>query len=166
MRNSSKDTKLLNINNVERLRTDVLTAEQRSYCMSRIKGKNTGPELILRKALWSAGLRYRLGYKLPGKPDLVFVSSKTVVFIDGCFWHGCPLHVNYPKTNEIFWREKITKNINRDKMINENLKALGWNVMRFWEHEIEEGVSVIVEAIMENITKRAITRDSIHLPIE
>ena len=71
---------------------DKLTPEERSWLMSRIRSKETSPEMLLRKALWTAGLRYRLKNKLPGKPDLVFPSAKVAIFIDGCFWHGCPLH--------------------------------------------------------------------------
>lgn len=78
--------------------TDVLTAEQRRRCMSHNRNRNTGPEMTLRRALWRSGLRYRLGRgrKLPGNPDVVFVSSRLAIFVDGCFWRGCPVHATQP----------------------------------------------------------------------
>lgn len=115
--------------------------------MSRVKGKNTGPEIKLRKALWATGLRYRLEYKLFGKPDLVFVSAKIAVFIDGCFWHGCPVHGEYPQTNKTFWAEKIRKNTQRDQLVNTKLAELGWTVVRYWEHEIKHDIVSCVEQI-------------------
>ena len=105
--------------------------------MSRIRGKDTGPELQLRQALWRKGLRYRLQYSLPGKPDIAFVSKRLVVFVDGCFWHGCPLHSTMPETNKTFWREKIDGNMQRDLSGTKELQSLGWKVVRFWEHEIK-----------------------------
>lgn len=127
---------------------DVLTPEQRSKCMSHIRGKDTKAELQLRKALWNEGLRYRIHYKiLPGKPDIVFISSRLAIFVDGCFWHGCPIHFKFPNTNKEFWNRKINGNITRDQNINEQLKNMGWNVMRVWEHEIEKEIDSIVVRI-------------------
>ena len=100
---------------------DKLTPEERSWLMSRIRSKETSPEMLLRKALWTAGLRYRLKNKLPGKPDLVFPSAKVAIFIDGCFWHGCPLHGKIPKSNQSFWVNKFTKNIARDLAVSLSL---------------------------------------------
>jgi len=116
---------------------DVLTPAQRRYCMSRIRGKDTKPELVLRKLLWSAGHRYRLKSRLPGKPDIVFPRSKVAVFIDGCFWHGCPKHAVLPKTNRAFWRRKLSRNIQRDQEVNRQLRKMSWRVVRLWEHEVE-----------------------------
>ena len=76
---------------------DILTPQQRSHCMSRIRGSNTGPELAVRKALWALHLRYRTHYAIPGRPDIVFPKARIAVFIDGCFWHGCALHGVKPK---------------------------------------------------------------------
>lgn len=121
--------------------TDVLTQEQRSYCMSRINGKNTKPELALRKALWGLGYRYRVRNRLPGKPDLVFPSSRTVIFVDGCFWHKCPDHFVEPKTRTQFWLDKINGNVARDRRNNESLKADGWQVIRIWEHEVKNSLA-------------------------
>lgn len=116
---------------------DVLTQRQRSHCMSRIKGKDTKPELILRRALWSAGLRYRLHHGVTGRPDIAFPRSRVAVFCDGCFWHGCPDHSVSPKTNALFWKTKIGKNRARDERVAAALRAEGWTVIRFWEHDIE-----------------------------
>ncbi len=115
--------------------TDVLNKHQRSYCMSRIRGKDTKPELVLRRALWGAGLRYRTNHKLFGKPDIVFVRRRVVVFVDGCFWHGCPEHYRPPKTSGEFWQAKVAKNKLRDKEVTRRLQSEGWRVLRFWEHE-------------------------------
>src|SRR6185437_5040614 len=116
---------------------DVLTPTQRSHCMSRIRSRDTKPEVRLRKALWSLGLRYRLGSRLPGKPDAVFPTDRVALFVDGCFWHQCSKHAVKPKTNEIFWRSKLKANVDRDKRINRELRALGWRVIRVWEHDIK-----------------------------
>lgn len=116
---------------------DILTKEQRSYCMSRIRGKDTAPEIDLRKAISGAGLRgYRLHYKLPGKPDVVFPRRRIAIFIDGCFWHRCPKCFVVPETNNSFWMEKLANNMNRDRVVDAELKRMGWQVVRIWEHEI------------------------------
>lgn len=132
---------------------DVLTRKQRSYCMSQIKGKDTQPEIILRKALSSAGLKgYRLHYKLPGRPDIVFPKKKITVFIDGCFWHKCPKCFIKPETNKSFWNKKIDTNVKRDGIVNSELKEKGWKVIRIWEHELWK----------EKIIKRKILDKIIH----
>lgn len=106
--------------------------------MSQIRGKNTKPELIFRKALWALGMRYRLHAKLAGRPDIVFAKAKVAVFIDGCFWHGCPIHCVKAKTNKDFWERKLSGNVERDKTNSKLLRKEGWKVFRFWEHEIKE----------------------------
>lgn len=133
---------------------DVLTAEQRSYCMSQIRGRDTKPEISLRKALWAAGLRYRLNYKLPGRPDIVFPQLKAIIFVDGCFWHGCPIHSTRPATNVKFWRKKIKSNKRRDQEVNQRLNELGWLVMRIWEHEIKDNLVDVVNRISDGTTNR------------
>lgn len=119
---------------------DVMTPEQRSRCMAAIKGKDTKPEMIVRKYLFSRGLRYRVNNrKLPGSPDIVLKKYKTVVFIDGCFWHGhegCKYY-RLPKTNVDFWRHKITLNIARDYANGVDLRLAGWKVIRIWECDIK-----------------------------
>ncbi len=120
---------------------DVLTKEQRSRCMAAIRGKDTKPEMIVRKYLFSKGLRFRVQVrKLPGNPDIVLPKYKTVIFVNGCFWHG---HVGcryyrLPKSNVEFWKEKIERNIARDLRNEEELKALGWRVIRVWECDIKK----------------------------
>lgn len=130
-----------------------MTREQRSRCMSRIKSRNTGPEMILRKALWHSGLRYRIHGNLPGRPDVVFTASKTVVFVDGCFWHGCPIHGVKPKGNSQFWEEKLDRNRARDLRVSNELTTLGWKVLRFWEHEIVQNLPSVVEVIRLALNK-------------
>lgn len=119
---------------------DVMTPEQRSRCMAAVKGKDTKPEMIVRKYLFSRGLRYRVNNrKLPGSPDIVLKKYKTVVFIDGCFWHGhegCKYY-RLPKTNVDFWRHKIAMNIARDYANGVDLRLAGWMVIRVWECAIK-----------------------------
>jgi DNA mismatch endonuclease (patch repair protein) len=129
--------------------TDVLTPEQRSYNMSQIRGKDTGPEVTLRKLLWSEGIRgYRIHYRLHGKPDIVFTRKKIAIFIDGCFWHKCPVCYQEPETRKDFWIKKIQSNIDRDKNVDETLKNDGWTVIRIWEHEIRKDPENAVRKII------------------
>ena len=117
--------------------------------MSRIRGKNTSPELKLRKMLWESGIRgYRVHYKLPGKPDIVFTRKKVVVFVDGCFWHKCPVCFRPPETNAEFWNEKLQKNVERDLKVTKELEDLGWPVLRFWEHEVKKTPEDVVARIL------------------
>ena len=120
--------------------TDVHDTATRSYNMAMIRCSDTKPEVLLRKTLWHQGLRYSLNSRLPGKPDLVFSRFKAVVFVDGCFWHACPKHLKWPKSNAVFWKEKITANKKRDVVVNKRLHSLNWNVIRIWEHEIKSDV--------------------------
>ncbi len=122
---------------------DVLTKRQRSYCMSQIRNKNTTAEVIFRKQLWYKGWRYRIHSNLPGRPDIVFQRLKVVIFIDGCFWHKCPLHFQLPKKNRKFWNQKISGNVARDKTNNQKLLSRGWKVLRFWEHEIKNQLHIV-----------------------
>ena len=119
--------------------TDIKTTEQRSRNMAAIKGKDTKPEMIVRKYLFSRGLRFRVNNrKLPGSPDIVLKKYKTVVFVDGCFWHGhegCK-YFRLPKSNVDLWRHKIAMNIARDYVNNVDLKLAGWRVIRIWECDI------------------------------
>ena len=119
---------------------DVHTAAQRSYNMSRIKGKNTKPEMLVRKYLHAQGFRYKLHDKtLPGKPDLVLPKYKTVIFIHGCFWHGhssCK-YFTIPKTRTEWWTEKITKNKANDEKAVKLLKKEGWKIITIWECKLK-----------------------------
>lgn len=118
---------------------DVMTPEQRSRCMAAVKGKDTKPEMIVRKYLFSRGMRFRVQVrKLPGNPDIVLPKYKTVIFVNGCFWHGhedCK-YFRLPKSNVEFWKEKIERNIERDKESMQALFDLGWKVVRVWECEL------------------------------
>jgi DNA mismatch endonuclease, patch repair protein len=134
---------------------DVLTKSQRYICMSRIRSRDTVPEIELRKALWAIGLRYRLKSRLPGNPDLVFPSLKSVVFVDGCFWHVCPQHGVRPSSNTEFWQNKLDSNVARDKAVNRKLKRLGWRVVRVWEHEIDADSQRAAELVYRRLTKRS-----------
>lgn len=122
---------------------DVHTPEQRSYNMSQIRSKNTKPEELVRKYLFSKGFRYRKNdARLPGKPDIVLPKYKTVIFVNGCFWHGhegCKYFV-WPKNNEGFWRHKITSNITRDSEKHMQLKELGWKVIVVWECQLKKHI--------------------------
>ena len=124
----------------------------RSENMSRIRGRDTGPEIRLRKALWKTGLRYRLQYKLPGRPDLTFVGARSVVFVDGCFWHGCPIHYSAPSTRQAFWSEKLRANVERDLRVDDELAEGGWRVLHVWQHDLKDLSQVIwrVRFFLEN----------------
>lgn len=119
---------------------DVHTKEARSYNMSQIKGKNTKPEIVVRKFLFSQGFRYRLhDKKLPGKPDIVLPKYKTVIFVQGCFWHGhkgCKYFV-IPKTRTQWWMNKINNNIKNDLKNRKLLKKEGWRIINVWECDLK-----------------------------
>lgn len=107
--------------------------------MASVRQKGTQAEINLRRLLHARGLRYRLHVPLLKKPrrsaDIVFPRARVAVFVDGCFWHGCPEHVSWPKSNADFWREKIETNRSRDADTDQRLNALGWKTVRIWEHE-------------------------------
>ena len=115
--------------------TDILNSLDRSERMSRIRAKDTKPELIVRKALWAAGFRYTLhGRGLAGKPDLVMPSIRTVIFVHGCYWHGHSCQKGrIPKQNSDFWRRKFDANMDRDRKASRRLRREGWSVLTVWE---------------------------------
>lgn len=119
-----------------------MTPQQRHECMSHIRSKDTKPEQLVRQALWHNGFRYRLHVKgLPGKPDIVLPKYRTVIFINGCFWHGhdgCRYYV-IPKTNTRFWLDKIASNKARDVRDESALNEAGWRVVTIWECELNKG---------------------------
>ena len=132
---------------------DVLTNEQRHYNMSRIRSKNTKPELIVRKFLWGRGFRYRLQRKdLPGKPDIVLPGLRIVIFVNGCFWHmhGCKKFV-LPSTNAEFWYDKLSKNKMRDKRNYRKLKKVGWNYIIIWECQLSNNKEKILEKLYSTL---------------
>ncbi|QNS05999.1 very short patch repair endonuclease [Streptomyces xanthii] len=125
---------------------------------ARIKrqvSKDTGAELAVRRLLHAAGLRYRVEYPVPGmarrRIDVAFTRTKVAVLIDGCFWHGCPQHATQPKANAEWWRQKLDRNMARDRETTEHLTAAGWTVLRFWEHEAPEDV---VERVMRAVREQ------------
>lgn len=116
--------------------------------MSNIKGRDTAPEMLLRKALWHRGFRFRVNFRVGGtRPDIVFTSRKLAVFIDGCFWHGCPHHYVMPRTRPEFWSEKLESNTRRDRKQTVALIESGWHVLRFWEHEVDSDLAQVVTAV-------------------
>jgi DNA mismatch endonuclease (patch repair protein) len=120
---------------------DVFPPEKRSEIMGRIKGKDTSPELAVRSTLHAMGYRFRLHRKdLPGKPDIVLPKYKTVVFVNGCFWHGhdCRKGKSVPATNTEFWKAKIDGNVCRDRETDDKLKKMGWRVLVVWECEVSD----------------------------
>jgi DNA mismatch endonuclease (patch repair protein) len=122
--------------------------------MSSNKAKNTKPELKLRKALFSDGVRgYRLNWKkVPGRPDIAFPGRKISIFINGCYWHRCPhCELPLPKTNTEFWKEKFDKNIKRDKKKEKELLDLGWTVLVFWECKIKTNIKDCINKIKVNL---------------
>jgi DNA mismatch endonuclease (patch repair protein) len=115
----------------------------KSEQMARVRSKNTEAEMILRSALWRAGLRFRVTCRyLPGSPDIAFTRWRLAVFVDGCFWHGCPIHYTPPKANSDFWQQKLARNCARDALVNSELEALGWAVLRVWEHEVSNADTI------------------------
>jgi DNA mismatch endonuclease (patch repair protein) len=116
--------------------------------MARVRSRDTDAEIVLRRAMWRDGLRFRVTQKsLPGSPDIAFTRWRLAVFVDGCFWHGCPIHYTSPKANSIFWSTKKARNQARDARADDALKKLGWTVLRVWEHELYESIDTVVHNI-------------------
>lgn len=130
---------------------DKMTPSQRHYCMSRIRGKATKPELLVRHWLWSHGYRYRLNVKsVPGKPDIVLRKYRTAIFVNGCFWHGhegCSLY-SVPKSNTDFWIAKVQRNRERDQQEYKALHDAGWQVIVIWECQLKKS---IIESTMRDV---------------
>ena len=128
------------------------------------KSVHTKPEVLLRQALWAEGLRYRLHVRTPvGKPDIVFPRQKVAVFVDGCFWHGCPDHYVRPRTRNEFWADKLIQNYTRDHRQTRELEALGWRVLRFWEHEVHVDVLDLVAQVQAGLQGTGEPRESLHV---
>jgi DNA mismatch endonuclease (patch repair protein) len=123
--------------------------------MARIRTRHTDIEMLLRRALWSRGVRYRLHPKLPGTPDLAVRRARLAVFVDACFWHGCPDHYTAPVANASYWEAKIARNRARDVRVDEELRAAGWEVVRLWEHELREDIDRVAARLVELIERRA-----------
>ena len=125
---------------------DTVDKDTRSRIMARVRGKDTKPELVVRRLLFGSGYRYRLHDRnLPGKPDLVFLGRRKVIFVHGCFWHGhdCPRGNRLPKTNANYWRVKIERTRERDKVNAAKLEAEGWGVLVVWECQLRNDEQIV-----------------------
>jgi DNA mismatch endonuclease (patch repair protein) len=133
---------------------DTLTSKRRSWNMSRIRGRNTGPELRLRSLLHRAGFRFRLHVKqLPGRPDVVLPKYRTAIFVHGCFWHrhsGCR-NATMPSTRREFWQEKFDGNVSRDLRNRAALEAAGWTVLTVWECELKADAEGVVRRLADGL---------------
>lgn len=128
---------------------DNISKEKRSKIMSSIHSKDTKPEITLRDALSAKGLKFETNYGSE-KIDIAFPTDKLAIFIDGCFWHGCPIHSHKIGTNEAYWQAKLQKNKERDKIKTAKLKSEGWIVLRFWEHELTD-IDTVVSKIQKSL---------------
>ena len=130
-----------------------LTTKQRSFIMSRNKGKDTKPEVVFRKALWYRGIRYRKNYgKLSGTPDIVLIKHKIAIFVDGDFWHAHGHEANPGEqiaSNQEYWVKKLSRNVERDREVNDTLTEEGWLVLRFWESDIKKDLDGCVNEVMK-----------------
>lgn len=110
----------------------------RSELMARVRQRDTKPEILLRKALWALGVRYRVCPPLAGRPDVALTKQRVAIFVDGCFWHGCPAHYSRPRQNAAFWSEKLAANAARDAAVDASLTEQGWRVAHIWEHQLKD----------------------------
>lgn len=130
--------------------------------MASNKRTDTGPEKALRAALFRAGVRFRKDYRidcldLKVRADIAIIGPRVAVFVDGCFWHRCPIHGTAPKTNADFWTEKLDRNVARDRRVDTSLRRFGWTVLRTWEHEVPEDATGRVLALLDRrpVVRRA-----------
>lgn len=127
--------------------------------MKKVRRRDTKPEIAIRRALFRRGYRYRVDYSpepsIRSRPDIVFTRVRLLVFVDGCFWHSCPVHSSEPKTNAEWWSEKLRANQQRDRKASTRFRQAGWTVLRVWEHEPVEGVVEQIESFLA-------TRDDTH----
>ncbi|MCT9127674.1 very short patch repair endonuclease [Cupriavidus gilardii] len=135
------------------------SSPEASHRMAKVRQKGTNAEIALRREMFRIGLRYRVDYEVLKKPrriaDIVFPGRKIAIFVDGCFWHGCPEHATWPKRNAEFWRQKIEANRQRDADTNERLQSLGWTVLRFWSHQSPtEAARAVARAVATVDSKR------------
>ena len=143
------------------------SSPEASRRMAKVRQKGTGAEIALRRDLYRRGLRYRVDFEVLKKPrrvaDIAFPGLRIAIFIDGCFWHGCPEHATWPKQNAEFWRQKIEANCARDTDTNERLRNIGWTVLRFWEHESPtEAVDIVVKMVAMGRSKRSASSTGPH----
>ncbi len=131
---------------------DKFDSRTRSRIMSQIRGKDTAPELLVRRELWKRGFRYRVHDRsLSGTPDISNKRRKLAVFIDGCFWHACPLHFRYPQDNALYWERKIRRNRERRNDVRAELRAMGFTVLEFYECRVRGELDEIVTEIASRL---------------
>ena len=129
---------------------DIVSKKKRSEIMSLIKSKDSKIEVLFRKELRKQGFRYsKNSSKYFGKPDIVLLKHKTVIFIDSCFWHGCKKHCRIPAVRKKYWTEKITRNKERDKEVNKHYKIKNWEVVRVWEHNLKKTSTIEIDKIVK-----------------
>ena len=140
---------------------DVLSKRKRSQVMAAIKSKgNKDTELKLISIFRENGISgWRRNQRLPGKPDFVFHRERVTVFVDGCFWHGCPQHSNMPVNNRPFWKSKLAGNKRRDRIVNRRLRRLGWRVLRIWEHDLAKRPGHCMVRIKIDLDRRSYRND-------
>jgi DNA mismatch endonuclease (patch repair protein) len=130
--------------------------------LSRQRTENTLPERRLRRALIALDQTYSTNTPILGaRPDIVFAAAKVAVFVDGCFWHGCPTHFQVPQTNPLFWDMKIRRNRARDVRLKAKLEAAGWVVLRFWEHAITHSAAEVARLVVEAVRERGSSTDPV-----
>ena len=134
---------------------DVLTKSQRHRAMSHNRGRDTKPELLLRKTLWHKGIRYRKNYRrLPGTPDIAITRYRIAIFVDGDFWHARGHRENPGEqvaTNKDYWQRKLSRNVERDREADDALTELGWLVLRFWESDVRKRLDEVVKEVLEYV---------------
>ncbi|WP_276517835.1 very short patch repair endonuclease [Stenotrophomonas acidaminiphila] len=136
------------------------SSPEASRRMAKVRQKGTGAEIALRRELYRRGLRYRVDFEVLKKPrrvaDIAFSGRMIAIFVDGCFWHGCPEHATWPKRNSDFWRKKIETNRARDADTNERLRNIGWTELRFWEHEPPtDAADIVIQTVAMGRSKRS-----------
>ena len=138
---------------------DCFDTEQRSRVMKAVGRHDTAPELRLRRRLWKNGLRYRKHPRIGGtKPDFAFLDPRVAVFVDGCFWHGCPRHYVAPVGNAAFWRTKLLRNRALDRRVTERLEGDGWTVLRVWECDVNKQLDAVALRIQRMVKECAASR--------
>lgn len=131
---------------------DKVSKEIRSKTMRAVRSNNSKMEVAFRRLLFSKGIRYRKNVSdLPGKPDIAIKNKKLVIFLDSCFWHGCPQHLRRPQSNQDYWNRKVEINIERDQKINSEYKKLKWKILRFWEHEIKNNAGECINTLLKEL---------------
>lgn len=138
------------------VRMDNVSPEVRSRTMRAVRARDTSAEIALRRLLRDHRL---LGYrispaKVTGRPDVAYLGFKLAIFVDGCYWHGCPVHCRLPATNAAYWRSKVTRNAERDRIYTTRLQDTGWVVLRFWEHELLSSAPAVLQRVQHAYTDR------------